>query len=343
MPDAVTATATATPSPAVPDVVAHQVEDTTPGASVQDAKPPEERSKTERARGADGRFKPGEETPTAQPTPKKWKLGDREVDDPNELYAIASRQAVDEEAFSTLQNKAKQADELIAALKSGRLADVIGVEAARKFAVSIAAQWKAEEEERNLPPEERERRELKRKLEAYEREKAEAEKKKKETEQERLDREEGERAVATIKEAMAQTGLPQTNGLARRVAAKMYANVQSGRNYPAHVVADQVRKDWLAEQREAYKALSPAQLLGMLPELVEKLDALEDAGLLTKFPKLGERLRRLNLEQLGAKPPAERRPTTPAAPAPAKLPDGREPQTAQEWDRYFKLRAEGKL
>lgn len=297
----------------------------------------------ERPRGEDGRFVPEAGKDVAPPaTPKKWKLGEREVEDPDELYSYATQRHVDEEAYKAALQKAQQAERLAQALKEGRLEELLGVEGARKYALEIAKRWKEEEEEKTLPPEERERRELKRWKAEQERKQAEEERKKKETEEQRLQREEGERAVATIKEAMTATGLPQTNGLAKRVAAKMYANLQSGKNYPAHVVARQVREEWVAEQREAYKGLSPQQLLGMLPELVEKLEALEDAGLLAKFPKLGDRLRKLNLERLDAKPAAATKPAE-AAPTSPRLPDGREPQTPQEWDRYFALKAAGKV
>lgn len=297
----------------------------------------------ERHRSEDGRFAPEKSAAqAASAAPKRWKLGDREIEDPDELYALATQRQVDEESYKTALQKAQQAEMLARALKEGRLEELLGKEGARKYALEIAKKWKEEEEEKNLPPEERERRELKRKLEAYERERAEQEKKRKETEEQRLAREEGERAVATIKEAMTATGLPQTNALAKRVAAKMYANLQSGRNYPAHVIAKQVREEWVSEQREAYKNLAPQQLLSMIPELVEKLEALEDAGLLAKFPKLGDRLRRLNLQNLDARPAPVAKPAAPESQA-ARLPDGREPQTAQEWDRYFSLRAAGKL
>lgn len=312
----------------------------TPAQSSPESQTPAE--PTERPRGEDGRFQ-AEAGKDAAPAPKKvWKLGGREIEDPDELYAVATRQQVDEESYKAALTKAQQAEQLARALKEGRLEDLLGVEGARKYALEIAKRWKEEEEEKALPPEERERRELKRWKAEQERKQQEEERKKKETEEQRLDREEGERAVATIKEAMTATGLPQTNALAKRVAAKMYANLASGKNYPAHVVAKQVREEWVAEQREAYKGLSPQQLLGMLPELVDKLEALEDSGLLAKFPKLGDRLRKLNLERLDVKPTPAPKPAAPASQA-ARLPDGREPQTPQEWDRYFAARAKGQL
>jgi hypothetical protein len=275
---------------------------------------------------------------TPPPEPKRWKVGDREVTDPDELYAIAAQREVDRRAYE----EALSAREELARLKRQGARGLLTPEERRQLAIEEARRFKQEQEEAALPPEQRALLQQARRAQELEqrlKEREEAEANQKQEAARQVARQE---AVAEVKAAMAATGLPESNGLARRVAYRMALNAKSGLRYPPEVVARQVKQEWLSEQKEAYSAMKPEDILSNVDVLFDKLEALDDEALLKRLPKLSERLRRLNLQALGAAPatPAQPQGTTPGTGA--LLPGGKEPQTPSEWEEYFRLRAKGK-
>jgi hypothetical protein len=264
------------------------------------------------------------------------------VTNPDELFEVAARREVDERAFAHYHEQAQRHQQLMGALERNELHLLLPPDKAREFAAKVAQQWYQEQEEEKLPPAEKAMRQRQRQLDEQERRIQAFEKQRAAEAQAREEEYHNQQAVSAVKTAMEKTGLPLTQGLARQVAQRMAANLASGRNYPPEVVAKQVRTQWLADQSEAYKAMPPAQLLNQLPVLLEALENLEDPALLAKLPKLTDRLRRLGLEQVGVKPGAQPSLSL-VRPPKSVLPDGREPQTPEDFAKLQDLRARGLL
>lgn len=294
----------------------------------------------ERPRGPDGKFLPvaGEAAAAPPPPPKRWKVGEREIENPDDLYAIAAQKDVDRRALEQYAASHRE----LAALKAKLEKDPRALIGDRERLKALALQTLREEmEEESLTPEQRERR-------AFEREKAEWQRQRDE-EKQAVEAKQQEAAlgaarkqyVATIEDAMKATGLPMSDALAKRVAGAMLHNVRLGLNYPPAVIARQVKAQWQEETQGALGGLKGRELVDALPFLVDALNGLEDADLLKKLSPLGERLRRLNLEALGAAPPAGA-PTSPPQlriVSPRLQDKPKEEWTPADWQEEFDRRA----
>lgn len=296
-----------------------------------------------------GRFSgpPGEAAPAdpkppeaAQPpAPKKWRVGDREIEDPDDLYVLAAAKEVERERLEQLAREAEELRAFRAQVQKNKRAVFTTPEEETQHALTIIRErmeWEA------MTPEQRALKERERKLEEMERRIREHEERQQQEQQQVALTQAKKQVVATVQAAMDASGLPQTDELARRVARKMHANARLGLNYPPEVLARQVKQEWQEETRVGLEKVPPTQLLDMLPFLVERLESVDDPAILRKLSKLGEKLRRLNLESLGAAPAGAPPAPQPSAPANASgNPKPQEEWTAADWEEEFRRRARG--
>lgn len=272
--------------------------------------------------GAGAPTEPG--TPAPPLKPKTWKLGDREVSDPDELYAIATQSQVDYEAFERAQREAEELRQYRERLKKDRSAVFQTPEEKRAFAIETL---RREIEEQTLTPEEREYRKAQRERQELQERLAALEKEKQDKEQAELDQRYRQQFVSIAKEAMTESGLPLTDENLRRLTRVMRQNLSKGLNYPPVVLARQVLAAREKELSGEVDSLDPQALLKRLPGLLKKLDSVEDPELLKAIhqaaPRLGERLRLLNLQGMGAAPLQAPKPAAGSAPsAPSTSPHG---------------------
>lgn len=289
-------------------------------------------------------------TPTAEP-PKAWRVGDREFRSPEDLAAYAAEADAERRALDAHRKQAAEAAakvrELEALTKDPRKA--ITPELRRQLIQEEIERFREEEAIKAMPEEQRRlylfAREQRQKVAEYEaklreREEAEAEAKRKADEEaaNRADAEQREELKATVTAALNAAGLEPTVFNVQRVALVMAGAAERGVVYPPEVVARKVKEKIAQERREYVTAANPASILSDLPELVERLNAIDDASLLRKLAPLGEKLRRLNLESLGAAPAATPTPVATGAQSPAarqKYPPG-DPRWADELERRVK-------
>jgi hypothetical protein len=262
-------------------------------------------------------------------------VGDEEVEDPDEVYTryleLEAQRSVLEKGLPEVQ----RARAMLEALEDPeKLLPHLPKEKARLLASKVAQQWMEEQEEKTLPPEERERRELRRKLEAYEREKQEAADAKQREEDERANFENAKRLHGELVEAIDRTGLPKTDDLYRRVVERMQANKRVGLDYPPAVVAKQVRAEWEKSTSEALATMPLNRLLKLRPDLVDLFNGVEDDGLLERLAPLTERARQRAIAKANALPAHSAPPSINGGPGRGSdEPDLSDPRAAEKWLR----------
>lgn len=263
---------------------------------------------------------PGAGAPSEPPKPKAWKIGDREVTDPDELYAIASARQVEISAYEQARKEAEELRQYRENLKRNRMAAFETPEEAKRFAIDFIRQ---QMEEEMLTPEQRQHRQMQRRLQELEQERERQEQERQQRQEQEAVQAARQEFVGLAKQTMEATGLPMTDENLRRFVRTMRSNLSKGLNYPPHVVARQIVQARQQELSGEIETLDVPSLMQRLPGLLKKLDALEDDGALRALakaiPNLGERLRRLNLEGLGAAATPSVQPGAPAGSAP---PDG---------------------
>lgn len=289
--------------------------------------------------------------PTAQPeAPKTWKVGGKEFRSADDLHAYAAEVAAEARALDEYRRReaeaSKRARELEERTKDPRKA--LTPELEQEILQRHVREWQEAEAFKAMTPEQQHlyqmRKHLERERAAIEAEKAERQRLEDEarTSKENEERQRAEAAAReelkeTISTALNAAGLPLTTANVQATVMILRGAAERGVVYPPEVVAKKVREAKAAERREYVKALEPSALLNELPELIERLNAVDDAALLRKLAPLGEKLRRLNLEALGAAPATTPSPVSTGAVAthaPADLPPG-DPR----WADVFKARA----
>jgi hypothetical protein len=337
-----TATATATPAaapsapqtaPAAPSQFAQQPGSVTPIRPHHSATQPRELGKFA---GAPDPARAPEAATATPPPPKSWKLGDTEVTDPEELYAIAAQREVDARAFEQQQQELARLREQ--ARRWERPEEALDPQTIDALARRRLQEYLQQQQEAQLPPEQRAFLQAKRELE---REKALIEQHKKAQQQQQEQQQLAavrQEAVQSVKKVAGLLGMGETPDVVRRIALKMRANVASGRMYPDEVIARQVRQEIEAEDGARLQRIKPQALISR-PEVLAALNALEDPSILAQLAPLAERARRMAVEKLGATPQASQPQPTQQAPA-VEVPQGREPRTDAEWVAFF--RAGGK-
>lgn len=236
-----------------------------------------------------------------------------EFKSPDDLYAYAAEKDAEARALDAYRKQAaeheKRARELEALTKDPRRA--ITPEIEHEILQRKIQEWREEEALRAMPEDQRriylfarqqeqEKAALAAKLAEREAADAEAKKKAEAEAAAKLDAEQREEMKALIGNVLQQAGLEPTIQNVQRVSGIMYGAAQRGVVYPPEVIAKKVREAVRSEHAQVTSSLAAGDLLS-LPGLVEKLNALDDASLLRKLAPLGDKLRRLNLESLGAR------------------------------------------
>lgn len=289
--------------------------------------------------------------PPAQPeAPKTWKVGGKEFRSADDLYAYAAEKDAEARALDEYRQReaeaSRKAREFEERIKDPRKA--LTPELEQEILARHVREWQEAEAFKAMSPAEQQlfllRKQLEKERGALEAEKAERKRQEEEAktaaEREQAEREQAahrEELKQTIGAALASAALPATATNIQAVVMVLRGAAERGVVYPPEVVARKVKERFAVERREYVKALEPTALLSELPELIDRLNAVEDAALLRKLAPLGEKLRRLNLESLGATPPPAQTPVSTgatAAGAPVDLPPGH-----PDWAKVFKDRA----
>lgn len=256
--------------------------------------------------------------PTAAPTvpsPPSWKVDGREFKDPAELASFASEAAAERRGLDAARLRAAEAEAKRKEYEE-RLRDpskLITTEMKRAILEAEVKAFREQEWLKTQTPEQqqlylyaKEREEKAAALEAQlkQRETADAEAKAK-ADKEVSDRAEAaarEEMKATLTEAVTLAGLDANNPWDfQRVVFVVKGAAERGVVYSPEVIARKVKEGIQREQAGRLKSAKPADLLS-IDEVVTALNGLEDAALLRKLAPLGEKLRRLNLQALGATP-----------------------------------------
>jgi len=295
-------------------------------------------------------------TPETPPAPKKWKLGEREFTNPDDLHTYAAEKDAEARGLSEWQKraieasaKAREAEERLKdprKMLTPELRQQILREEIEAFREQEALKAMPEDQRRLYlfaKEQERKAKELEAKFQEHEAAEAAAKKKSEEEAQAKAEAEHREEIKAVIGGALHAVGLA-TEGLAgtfnvQRAALVMAGAAQRGVVYPPEVVAAKVKAFVDQEQTQRLSSMDVPALL-KTPGLVEKLNGLEDASLLRLLAPLGEKLRRLNLEALGATPAPAAPPVATGA-APAGMPPDLKPGDPRYYETLFKLRAKG--
>lgn len=295
----------------------------------------------------------GAPAPSQPEAPKTWKVGGKEFKSADDLYAYAAEKDAEARALDEYRRReaeaAKRARELEERTKDPRKA--LTPELEQEILARHVREWQEAEAFKAMTPQEQQlyllRKQVEKERNALEAEKAERkrledeERTAKETEErQRAESAAREELKETITHALNAAGLPLTTSNVQATVMVLRGAAERGVVYPPEVVARKVKEAKAAERREYVKGLSPSSVLSELPELIEHLNAVDDAALLRKLGPLGEKLRRLNLESLGATPAATPAPVSTGAAsvgAPVDLPPG-DPR----WADVFKQRAKGR-
>lgn len=233
--------------------------------------------------------------------PRRYQLPTGEEMDEDELLAVAAERRIDNRSVEARLKRLQELEELEEKLHKDPYS-ALTPERRRELALREAKAWQEEEEERNLPPEQRRWLQMQRELKEREEKLQRAEKEREQREQQAQMETFREQAVADVKQALELSGLPKTPATAKRLLEVMAAAARKGVAYPPQVLARKLRSSWEGDTGEALKTMGPARALRALPGLVEALNALDDADALKLLAPLGERLRRLNLEARGLAP-----------------------------------------
>lgn len=284
--------------------------------------------------------------PETPPPPKSWRLGDREVTNPDDLYTEALAAKAEREATAEYYRKANEAEKRLKELEA-KLANpraLLTPEQEHALMMERAKQWQEEEYIKSLPPEQqaiiRAKQEIAREREQLNAEKSERDRLKKEAEDAKAQEAEKARELAMIDEfktmvdtALDSAGLPKTNANKRHVAEVIEGGVVKGVIYPPEVIGARVRARVQAERRATYEEASVDDLIS--EGNLKKLAAIEDPAVLRKLAAvLGDKLRRINLAELGLTPTVVPKPTTGSvATGEPDLPPGH-----PDWEKVLRAR-----
>lgn len=289
------------------------------------------------------------------PKPKSWKLGDREVTNPDDLYteaqaALAERQALAAHAKRAAEAE-KKAKELEAKMQNKRA--LLSEEDVETLILERARAWQEEQAILALPPEQQQvvrmRQQLARERAQLEAEKTERQRLADEEKRQKEEAEQQQKDAAMVEEfkghvgaALKSAGLEPTATNYKRVGDAMRGGLLKGVLYPPEVLGARVKAAMAHEARQSVES-APVDALTS-DAVIAKLAAIEDVAVLRRIAQspLGEKIRRLNLADKGMTPvPAAR---TPTAPAPvdgeidtSKLAPG-DPQWAEVLERRLKAR-----
>lgn len=294
---------------------------------------------------------PATGTPAAEP-PKAWKVGNREFKSPEELALYASEADAERGALNEWQKRAIEAEakrkEYEARLKDPSA--LVTEEMRQRFVMEEVKRFQEAEALKKMDPEtralylytkeqEKKAAEAEAKLRQYEEQQAEAKRKSDEEATLKQQQAAQEEMRKTLVNAVKMAGLDPDNPWDfQRVAFVMRGAAERGVVYSPEVLARKAKEGIAAEHRLRLKGMQPAQLFTDAPEMIAALNGIEDAALLRQLAPLGEKLRRLNLESLGAKPVAV---PTPVATGATSAPMEKPPPGDPAWDQYFRRRAKG--
>lgn len=290
-------------------------------------------------------------TSSAETPPPSWKVGGREFKDPSELASYASERDSEARALDDFRKReaaaAKRAAELEAKLKDPR--SVVTPEMEEEFVQRRIAAWKEQEWLKTQPPEqqrlylyakqlEQEKAALAAEREQHLRVAEDAKKKAEEEAAQKAEATAREEMKATLSEAVTLAGLDPTNPWDfQRVVFVVKGAAERGVVYSPEVIARKVKEGIQREQASRLKSAKPTELLS-IPEVVAALNGIDDAATLRLLAPLGEKLRRFNLQALGAAPaPAPTPVVTGASGASLEKPPPGDPA----WDNYFRQKAKG--
>lgn len=302
-----------------------------------------------------GQFTPPTETATETPAPQRWKVGDEEFDNADDLARVAAERTVERKSIEAHYRRAQElevkARQLEAALEEAKSGKVLDAQTRQRIALEEARRYQEEQELANLPEEQRrlylhmkaleqKAREAEEKIAAHEKAQKDAEEKARREQEDQQQRALRQELGTKIRTAMEATGLPLNDDLTRMVVAEMEAGLHAGVDYPPEALARRVRNRFYSAANEVVAKEPPAALFKRLPGLVEVLNNLEDPAILRLLaPKLGDRLRRLNLESSGLRPQVvSRTPSAPLPPATSIDPSTLEPGDPR-WADVFAERA----
>lgn len=290
--------------------------------------------------------------PTGETPPPSWKVGGREFKDPSELASFASEADSERRALDAYRQRAAEAAAKQKEYEE-RLKDPSKLITAEMKRAILEAEVKAFQEQEWLktqsPEQQRlylyakEREEkaaaLEAQLKQHESAAAETKRKAEEEAAQKAEATAREEMKATLSEAVALAGLDPNNPWDfQRVVFVVKGAAERGVVYSPEVIARKVKEGIQREQASRLKSAKPTELLS-IPEVVAALNGIDDAATLRLLAPLGEKLRRLNLQSLGAAPvPAPAPVVTNATGTAMEKPA---PGDATEWERYFRQRAKG--
>lgn len=294
------------------------------------------------------------ETATETPAPQRWKVGDEEFDNADDLARVAAERTVERKSIEAHYRRAQElevkARQLEAALEEAKSGKVLDAQTRQRIALEEARRYQEEQELANLPEEQRrlflhmkaleqKAREAEEKIAAHEKAQKDAEEKARREQEDQQQRALRQELGTKIRTAMEATGLPLNDDLTRMVVAEMEAGLHAGVDYPPEALARRVRNRFYSAANEVVAKEPPAALFKRMPGLVEVLNNLEDPAVLRSLGKLGDRLRRLNLESSGLRPQVvSRTPSAPLPPATSIDPSTLEPGDPR-WADVFAERA----
>jgi hypothetical protein len=304
-----------------------------PGASVTPLKPHHSATQPR----DDGKRFAGAPVPVEPPKPKAWKLGDVEITDPDELYAVAAERYTDSTTLEQMQRELAEYRKQAERWKDPTKALTPQQKAA--IARQQLEEFEQQEREARLPPEQRQFLQQQRE---FARQKQEFESARLREQQEReaqADIAVRNELVTTVRATLRALGEEEANSVMfREVVAEMRST--AGRNYPPEVLAARVSKRMEVEslRHAARLAKSRPAALAASRELVDALNAIDDPEVLRRFAPLIERGRRMDFARLSAVPGG----AAPAAAPPPQgatqqtpLPGNRGPVTNDEWVQWF--------
>lgn len=252
------------------------------------------------------------------PPPKSWKVGGREFRDPDELAAFTAERDAEARAVEVAAQRLREYEARMADYEA-KLKDptkALTPEQEQAILQRRVREWQEQDALSRMTPEARAdylaRKEIQREVETLRAEKAErarleaeAKQKAEAEAQQAADLEARKELADTLTEAVRLAGLDPTDHWHLQKAAWIMHGAAVRPIpvvYPPHVVARKVREEVEKERRGNLAKADLPSLLKSDPGLVERLNAIEDPEVLRALGALGEKLRRLNLEALGARP-----------------------------------------
>jgi hypothetical protein len=251
-----------------------------PGEGVEATQDTPAETKEPRAQGGE----PAEKKPAPKPPPRKaWRVGEREVTDPDELYAIAEQNRVERKLVEETAQESKRNREFLRLLKEDPRA-VLSDPSIGHDLKKLAIDWLKEQiEEEGLSPEQKRIKELERSLKQREEQEKTAKQKAEAEAQEKADNDAREYLVKVITDAMAEVKLPKTDAIDKQRAQLMLKQTALGLDLPPAAIARLVEREVMEEHASIY-------------------DEMDGAEVLRRFPKLADKVRKAHLESLKIAP-----------------------------------------